>query len=194
MKELFETFSTYPTMLQVFWAMALVSSLVFIIQTVMLFIGFDSDTDADFGADSAGEAFDASGFHLVSVKTIICFILGFGWTGVLFWNRFEDHLWLGLLAAVVGLAFMALIAWLLSLVMKLDRNNTFEIRQTIGLVADVYLRIPADKSDTGKVTVSVNGSMHELNAMSESDKAIATGSRVRVTGVIDGETVLVEEL
>lgn len=194
MKELIDTFSGYPTMLKVFWVMALISSLVFVIQAIMLFIGFDSDTDADFGADSAGEAFDASGFHLVSVKTIVCFILGFGWTGVLFWGRFEDHFWLGLLAAGVGLFFMVLIAWLLSLVMKLDRNNTFDVRQTIGLVADVYLRIPAASGDTGKVTVSVNGSMHELNAMSKEEEPIATGSHVRIVSTIDGETVLVEKL
>lgn len=194
MKELFDAFSGYETMLQVFWILALASSLIFIIQAVMLFIGFDAETDADLGADSAGEAFDAAGFHLVSVKTVICFILGFGWTGVLFWDTITNRFWLGMLAAGVGIIFMLLIAWLLSLVMKLDRDNTFQLKQTIGLTADVYLRIPANKTETGKITVSVNGSMHELNAMTESFELIPTGSRVRIIDVFDGNTVLVEKL
>lgn len=192
---MYETFRSLDLTLQVFWALAILSSVVFIIQAIMTFMGFDADTDFD-APDSAdmSDSFDASGFHLVSFKSIVSFILGFSWTGVLFWDDFENTVWLCLLATFVGLVFMAIIAWALYMVMKLDKDNTFRLADAVGKTADVYLRIPASKQETGKITISVNGSMHELEAMTESAEPIATGSKVRIVSVLDGEIMLVERI
>ena len=195
---MFETFKSMDGMLQVYWILAAVSSIIFIIQAIMTFIGFDADSDVDMSTapdqipESGDAAFDAAGFHLVSVKSVICFILGFGWTGVLCWNYIPNHVLLGLLAAVAGLIFMSLIAFLLFQMMKLNRDNTFRVEQTIGLPADVYLRIPANRKQTGKITVSLNGSTHELEAVSDTD--IPTGAKVRIKEIVQGETVLVEKI
>ncbi len=194
-----ETFQAMSTPLQVYWILAGVSSIIFIIQAIMTFIGFDSDSDLDL-ADSPDEIpesgdsdFDTSGFHLISIKTIICFLLGFGWTGVLFWDTISDPIWLGCLAALVGFVFMSLIAILLFQVKKLDKDNSFRIEKVIGMNAEVYLRIPANRKDTGKVTVSLNGSMHELEALTEGAE-IPTGGKVRIIDKVDAETVLVDKL
>lgn len=195
---MFETFKSMDGMLQVYWILAAISSIIFIIQAIMTFIGFDADSDVDMSTapdqipESGDAAFDAAGFHLVSVKSVICFILGFGWTGVLCWNYIPNHVLLGLLAVVVGLIFMSLIAFLLFQMMKLNRDNTFRVEQTIGLPADVYLRIPANRKQTGKITVSLNGSTHELEAVSDTD--IPTGAKVRIKEIVQGETVLVEKI
>lgn len=195
---MFETFKSMDGMLQVYWILAAVSSIIFIIQAIMTFIGFDADSDVDMSTapdqipESGDAAFDAAGFHLVSVKSVICFILGFGWTGVLCWNYIPNHVLLGLLAVVVGLIFMSLIAFLLFQMMKLNRDNTFRVEQTIGLPADVYLRIPGNRKQTGKITVSLNGSTHELEALSDTD--IPTGAKVRIKEIVQGETVLVEKI
>ena len=172
---MFETFKSMDGMLQVYWILAAVSSIIFIIQAIMTFIGFDADSDVDMSTapdqipESGDAAFDAAGFHLVSVKSVICFILGFGWTGVLCWNYIPNHVLLGLLAAVVGLIFMSLIAFLLFQMMKLNRDNTFRV-----------------------VTVSLNGSTHELEALSDTD--IPTGAKVRIKEIVQGETVMVERI
>ena len=195
---MFETFKSMDGMLQVYWILAAISSIIFIIQAIMTFIGFDADSDVDMSTapdqipESGDAAFDAAGFHLVSVKSVICFILGFGWTGVLCWNYIPNHVLLGLLAAVVGLIFMSLIAFLLFQMMKLNRDNTFRVEQSIGLPADVYLRIPGNRKQTGKITVSLNGSTHELEALSDTD--IPTGAKVRIKEIVQGETVLVEKI
>ena len=195
MNGLLDSFGQLDAMQKVYWIIALASSVVFLIQAVMLFVGGDADTDFDGSVDAdVNDSFDNAGFHLVSVKTIVCFLLGFGWTGVLFANAIANPVGLGILAAVVGLVFMALIAWLLWLVLKLDKDNTFHVEKTVGMTADVYLHIPAARSETGKVTVSYNGSMHELHAMTEQAEAIPTGAIVRITGVVEGETVLVEKI
>lgn len=194
-----ETFESMPTSLQVYWIMAAISSVIFIIQAIMTFIGFDSDADMELAdapdaiPESGDADFDADGFHLISVKSIISFILGFGWTGVLFYDTFENPMWLGLLAFVVGLIFMSVIAFLLFQMKKLDRDNTFRIEKVIGMNAEVYLRIPAARKDTGKVNVSLHGSMHELEALTDGEE-IPTGGKVKIIAKVDGETVVVEKL
>ena len=189
---MFETFKTLDPVLQGYWILAATSSIAFIIQAIATFIGFDADVDADF---SGGDAdFDASGFHIVSIKSVICFILGFGWTGVLFWNSIESRMLLAVLAFVIGLCFMLIIALLLHWVLKLDKDNTFHTENTVGLAAEVYLRIPAERSESGKIMVSLNGSMHELEALTDDAEAIPTGGKVKIVGVVKGSTVLVSKI
>lgn len=194
-----ETFKSMSTPLQIYWVLAAVSSVIFIIQAIMTFVGFDADSDVELAdapdaiPESGDAAFDADGFHLISVKTIISFILGFGWTGVLLWDLFENPVWLGLVAGLVGLIFMSVIAFLLFQIRKLDKDNTFRIDKVIGMTAEVYLRIPGNRADSGKITVSLHGSMHELEALTDGAE-IATGAKVRIAGKIDGETVLVEKI
>jgi microcompartment protein CcmL/EutN len=89
---------------------------------------------------------------------------------------------------------MTLIAVLLGQMMKLTRDNSFHAADAVGKVAEVYLRVPPAKSDTGKVMVSVNGSMHELEAMTLETEALPTGMRVRVVAALDGDVVLVQSL
>lgn len=185
-----ETFKTLDPMLQGYWALAIISSVVFIIQAIATFVGFDADTDI-----SGGDAdFDADGFHIVSIKTIVCFILGFGWTGVLFWETIESKMLLSILAFVIGLAFMLIIALLLRWVMKLDKDNTFHTEQTVGLIAEVYLRIPASRKETGKIMVSLNGSVHEIEALTDETETIPTGGKVEILSVVKSSVVLVKKV
>lgn len=189
MDSLIDNFRSFDPMLQGFWVLALVSSVIFALQAVGTFIGFDADGDFDVDSD-----FDSDGFHIVSIKTIVCFILGFGWTGVLFWQTIESRLLLALLAFFVGLAFMLIIAFLFKWVMKLDKDNTFNIEKTVGHAAKVYLRIPAKRADSGKVLVSLDGSMHELEALTDDTEPIPTGGSVVVVSTIKDSMVLVKQI
>lgn len=192
---MFETFKTFEPMLQIYWGLAILSSIVFCIQAIGTFMGFgDLDTDIPDDAPELDSAFDADGFHLVSVKTIICFLLGFGWTGALLWDTFPNRAILAVVAFLVGLVFMSLIAFLLFQVMKLDRDNTFHVQHTVGKTAEVYLRIAPARKESGKVQVSVNGSVHELEALTDGSEEIKTGDQVKIVGVIADSTVLVEKL
>lgn len=184
MEDLQTLVQTKDIMELIYWAIALVASVVFLIQTIMLFVGFD--TDADF---SGGDVdFDADGLHLVSVKTITCFLLGCGWTGALAYPLLESKVVVALLAVAMGVVFMLLIAFLLKQVLKLSQDNSFSTARVVGETAEVYLRIPGGK-EPGKIMVSYEGSMHELLALA--DEEIATQKRVTVERAIDQSTVFV---
>ena len=58
---------------------------------------------------------------------------------------------------------------------------------------EVYLTIPANGTQTGKVMVSVNGSMHELEAKTNDAESIPTGASVQITGVEGGNVLIVKK-
>ena len=186
---LWEQFLLSP-MYYIYWGIALISSLVFTIQTIMLFVGFD--TDADFSGGDV--AFDVDGLALVSVKTVACFLLGFGWSGVILAPLFENAWVVALISLGIGALFM-FGAWiLLKQVLTLSQDNTFHADKIVGYTADVYLRIPADADKSGKIMVSYEGSLHELQAFNAGAEEIPTGDKVHIVEAIDDATVRVEHV
>ena len=186
-----EWFNSLDPELKVYWTMALVASLIFVIQTVMTFIGADSSDglNADFDGDM-----DHSGpFQLFSFRNLINFFLGYGWAAVCFYNLISSTLWLNVVAVVVGLIFVGIFFFLMMQITKLATDKTFKITDTVGKTADVYLVIPAERKGKGKIQVSVGGAYHEINAMTEGER-IPTGAKAVVKSIIDSQTVLVSDI
>lgn len=178
-------------MLKTYWVIAGIASLIFVIQMIMTFIGMDSSDGT--GADFDGHTDVAGPFQLFSLRNLINFFLGFGWGGVCFYNTFDSHVWIAVFAVLTGVIFVLLFFFLIKMLLKLNRNNTFKIEDTLQKTADVYLVIPAAKSGKGKIQISVKGAVHEIDAIT-ADEKIATGMMARVIEIIDNQTVLVTKI
>lgn len=177
-----------------FWSIACVASLVFIIQTIMTFVGLGTDTDIDSGPMDGGvDSVEDGGLNGVfSFRNLINFLLGYGWAGVLLFDSMQQHWLLQLVAVVVGLLFVLAFVFMLRQVMKLSHDGSFRMKEAVGLAADVYLRIPAGRSGRGKIQVSVKGSVHEIDAVTDNDQTIPTGTQVRIVEVIGDDLLLVQ--
>jgi hypothetical protein len=77
--------------------------------------------------------------------------------------------------------------------MKLQSNGAFNINDAVGKVCDVYMRIPAQNQGLGKVQISFNGSVQELDARTAGEQ-IPSGAKVRVLRVLDKKVLEVEPL
>ena len=187
-------FNSLETSQKFFWAIAICASLVFVIQTVLTFVGLGADTDVDAGPmDSAGDVTEDGGLNGVfSFRNLINFLLGYGWAGVLLDETIASPLLLQIVAIVVGLLFVLAFVFMLSQVMKLSHDGSFRLSESVGLTADVYLRIPAARSGRGKVQVSVNGSVHEIDAITDNDAEIPTGGQVKILEVAGDDVVVVK--
>lgn len=185
-----DKFLTLELPMQIFWGIAVVTSIFFVIQTIMAFMGLNADTDDGSGFEDV-EMEGLTGYF--SFRNLINFLLGYGWGGVLLQGAIPNILWLEVAAVGVGVVFVLVFVILLRQVMKLSTDKTFQLDEAIGQIADTYLRIPAEKKGTGKVMVSVRGSVHELEAMTEGEE-IPTGAKVRVTKVIGSELLEVERV
>ncbi|MFB9121129.1 NfeD family protein [Bergeyella porcorum] len=174
---------------QSFWYIALGSSLIFLIQTILTFVG-SGDSDG-IAADFDGGLDEAEGpFQLFSFRNLINFLLGFAWTGVAFYENIENKMLLILLATVVGIGFVLLFLVLIKQILKLTEDNTFDIQKLVGKTGEVYLRVPANLSGKGKVQISLNGTNRELPAMTRSQDGIPSGNLVKVIAVEDGILVV----
>ncbi|MFC6267544.1 NfeD family protein [Frigoriflavimonas asaccharolytica] len=186
-----EYFSEMPTLLQSFWYLAFFASLIFIFQTILTFIGSDAsaDVDADFNGDF--QHIDAP-FELFTFRNLINFLLGFGWTGAAFYGKFSETL-LVLFAFVVGLIFVAIFFVIIKQILKLQEDNTFDLNNVLGKSGEIYMTIPGHETGSGKVQISIKGSIHELDAMTHEKEKIEAGSIVKVMK-IENKIVFVEKI
>lgn len=189
---LLDWFNNLEPGIKVYWGIAIVSSTIFIIQTLLSVIGlgdFDMDVDLD-----GGDALDSSGISdMLSVKNAINFLLGLGWAGVSFYDKISNAFILGIVSVLCGCAFVAAFIYVFKKMMKLEHNGAYDINTAEGKTCNVYLRIPANRSGTGKVQISFDGSVQEIDAVTDGDM-IPTGSKVVVMEVLNNNTLLVASL
>ncbi len=178
---------------QMFWGIALIFSVLFVIQFVVSLIGldFDHDVDVDTSADADhGYQLD-SDFTLLSVRSIIAFFTFFGWTGVIALNNGAST-WVALgFAGAAGLAAMFVVGYMIYLFSKLSQEGNVDMNEALFNTGEVYLAIPSNRQGQGKIHVKVQGSLREMDAVTEGNR-LPTGSEVRVVEILNDQLLLVE--
>jgi membrane protein implicated in regulation of membrane protease activity len=188
-----EIFSNLAPLLKTYWLVAIPASLIFVIQTIMTFVGADASDglNADFDGDlSSGHDVP---FQLFSLRNLINFLLGFSWTGISFYSTLASKTLLILLSLAVGVLFVFLFFLIIRQVQKLAEDNSFKISNTLNKTAEVYLTIPENKTGKGKIMVSINGAFHELDAMTEKEK-IPSGSVAKIVKIENNNILIVEKI
>jgi hypothetical protein len=74
---------------------------------------------------------------------------------------------------------------------NLAASRTLKIKNAIGEIGEVYLPIGAKRSSIGKIQIKVQGSLRELDAITDSEDILKTQEIVRVKEVISSEILLV---
>ena len=179
--------------LKTFWICAIVSTAVFAVQTILTFIGVgDADTDFDFDASDGGTMDTGGALSLFSVRSIVNFLMGFGWGGVCFDKYIGNNFLLILAAIAVGVFFVAVLMFVIRKIMKLEASGNIKMDDCVGKTCDVYLRIPASNSGKGKVQISLNGTIFEFDAVTNDAESLPTGSKVVVVENLGSSTLLVK--
>ena len=179
---------------QTYWWIAIVGSAVFVIIFILTFIGGDGDADmeadgSEFHADDGGV-----GFQFFTFKNVVAFFTIFGWTGITcIQSELSTPLTL-VLATIAGLLMMVITSSLFYWMHKLAASGTLKIANAVGLVGEVYLPIGANRSTMGKLQIKVQGSLRELEAITDDSEGIKTGTMVEVTEIIGAEILLVKKL
>lgn len=181
---------------KILWAIAILFSALFLFQTVFsIFTGGDMDSHEAMGhSDDAIGDDDGIGHQFFTIKNMIAFFTMFAWVGIASYNSGLSKGVSTLLALVSGVAMVFLMFALLKNVGKLRYSGTMQIKNALNQVGNVYLFIPANRKGTGKVHVKVQGSLHELDAITDDATDIATGSIIKVTGIVDDGLLLVTAL
>ena len=174
---------------KILWAIAILFSLLFLIQTIMSAIGGDGDAHGD--ADDAVGDDDGIGYQFFTIKNLIAFFTMFGWVGI---AVYKGGLGPGM-AIIAGIAggvlMVAIMFFLFKNVSRLKHSGTMQIKNAVNQVGETYLFIPAKRGGTGKVHVKVQGSLRELQALTDDSSDIPTGKLIKVTDIINDQILLV---
>jgi membrane protein implicated in regulation of membrane protease activity len=187
-----EILENLDPLLKTFWFVAIPTSIIFLIQAIMTFIGVDSSDGLEADFDGNLSEVDAP-FQLFSLRNLINFLLGFSWTGISFYTTISNPILLVALSVFVGVLFIYLFFMAMKQIQKLAENNSFNILNALNKTAEVYLTIPENKKGKGKIMISVNGTFHELEAMTEKEK-IQSGSVVKVVKIENNNILIVETI
>jgi hypothetical protein len=174
---------------KVYWLVAIIGSLIFSVVMLMAFAGGDADDIGDMDTDIDGGA----GFHFISFKNLIGFFTIFGWSGIACIDAGLSKPLTVILSIVCGLIMMTIMASLFYFISKLTDSGTLNYKNAIDAVGEVYLTIGADRSKIGKVTVSVQGTMRELDALTDSFTELKSGTIIKVIDVTSNGILIVDQ-
>jgi len=191
-----------------YFYLAVISTALFVIQFIFAMVGafgndidcdhdidldhdmdIDHDLDHDFDHDISDTDYSGiADINLFSIKSITAFIMFFGWAGFFWGNKG----YLGLIIAIAcGFTMMVLTSLVIYLLLKMQASGNINSADLIGRVGSVYLRIPAGRAGSGKITVKLDQCSRETKAMA--DEEIQHGAAVIVKEHIQGNCYLVEK-
>lgn len=175
---------------QVFLLVAIPSTLIMVIQAIMLMFGIGDGEEADLDADDVFDGGDGD-LALFSVRGVVTMLAVTGWSGFALLDALPD-VWAILLAVVLGVLSLVGTAYLMRAVYRLQASGNLDVENAVGKVAEVYIPIPPKGTGSGKVTMTLQEKYCELNAITTSEEKLKTGTYVRVVAV-DGTRMLVVE-
>ncbi len=194
-----ESWAALSVAMKILWGITIFASLVFVVQSVMTFLGADAgDMDGGMDADSPMDALDAdagaSGSNLYTFRNLINFLLGFGWTSILLHDSVKSPVLLYIIAAMVGVGLVAIVMYIFKWLNSMQQSGTIDVRKAaVGCEGTVYLTIPGERKGEGKVQIAINGAVREYTAQTDDD-TIITGTPIKVVEVIGESTLVVARL
>lgn len=175
--------------LKVFWGIAIFSSVFFVLQTIMTFVGLtDMDSDMDDGGGGDHDAHSIAEYF--TVRNLISFFLGFSWCGIVL---IEGGNSLGVAiggGTLMGLALVGITLLILKTLSSLKSDGTVSLDNAIGHEGLVTITIPADKHHHGKVGISFQNRYRELEGIAKDQQELVKGTRVKVVAISGNQLVV----
>ncbi len=172
------------TGLQFFYAIGFISGFLLILQLVLLLLGA-----SDFEIGEVDTDVDA---ELISVKSIIAFMFGFGWTGVAMLEADFELPAAILLGVVVGFTFLLFVYFAVRSLNKLSGGGVRSYESALGARGRVYMRVPAERTGPGQIEITIQGRVEMVDAYFEGDRVLNPNELVTVVGFVDNHSLIVE--
>jgi len=198
---------------KIFALIAIPSTLVLIVQTILMFIGIGGDGADALGADAVdsdipegvfgddvpggldvdGDMNTEPGLKILSFRTIVAFLAVFGWVGIELLKLGTGSVVAICVAIAAGFVIMLVMAFLLRELFKLQSSGNVDIRNAVGASGTAYIPIPAKRRGKGKVTVTFQNTSRECDAVTDEEADIPSYSEILVIGVSGKDTLIVKK-
>jgi len=152
-------------------------------------IGFVHDMDHD-SSDGNGDTPSEHGLRLFTVRGLVAFFAVGGWVGLAVWDFSRMPAFTLLSAITAGFLALLFAALVIKWAMKLQEDGNISTHNAIGLAATVYIPIPPNRTNTGRVTLTLQERFVELEACTDAQEKIQTGETVLVVGSVGGTLIV----
>jgi len=187
-----EWFSNLEFFPKIYWSIALVGSLILVITLILTFIGGDVDDIGDVDTDIESDT--GIGFQFITFKNLVGFFTIFGWSGIACIDAGLSKPITIIISIVCGLIMMTIMAAMFYYMRKLNDSGTLDFNNAKNAVGEVYLTIGANRSKMGKAHVRIQGALRELEALTDSEIELKSGTVIKVKDVTDNGILIVEPL
>lgn len=175
---------------------AAIGGVTLLIRIVLMLIGADGSDSVDTDVASAdvdiSDAADA-GFRIISLQGLTGFFMMFGLVGLALSRQSEVSQPIAAGGGIAaGLLSMVVISWIFNAMTKLQSDGTLNIKSAVGQRGTVYLTIKPKQG--GKVSITIQGRLCVLNAITDGDEPIPTGEMVEVVRVTSSNVLVVSSL
>ncbi|MCI6492723.1 MAG: hypothetical protein MSA02_02675 [Bacteroidales bacterium] len=190
-----EWWTSLDLFMKILWSIAIATSLIFIIETILTFIGIDHEIDADFDTSMDGGFESEPSMNLYTFRNLVNFLLGMSWTAILLKEKIVSTALLMVIAVAVGVMLVAAVMYMFKWLSKMQQSGNIDVYKcAVGCIGKVYLTIPAQRKGAGKVQITINEAVREYDALTDSENELKTGASIKVIEVLDSSTLLVEEM
>jgi hypothetical protein len=176
-----EWYAAFEPFEKVYWSIALIASGIFIVLIILTFIGGEMHDTGDVDTDIDGDT--GIHFQFLSFKNLIGFFTIFGWTGIACIGEGLSKGMTILISTICGLVMMAVMASLFYYLGKLNSSGSLKIENALKQIGEVYLTIGANRSSIGKVHITIQGGMRELDALTDETTDLHQGDIITVTQI-----------
>ncbi|WP_046757714.1 hypothetical protein [Kordia jejudonensis] len=188
-----EWFSALSYFEKFYWVIAGISSTIFVFILITTFLigdadGVDGDVDVEIESDTG------IGFQFFTFKNLVAFFTIFSWAGISCMDAGYGKGVTILVSTIAGLIMMFIMGALIYYINKLVSSGTLKLENAVGNVGEVYLTIGANRSKVGKVHVNIQGALRELDALTDTEESLKTGTVIEVKEITGTGILIVQPL
>jgi len=195
---MYEWWAGLDPLTHTFFLAAIGLSVLFLFQMLAALFGL-AHHGGDFGAaDGHGDAVESGaavdsnvGFQLVSVRSVIAFLLLFCWAAAFYLMKHWAVTPALLVAVIWGLGAMFAVAGVYYFIRRMTETGSPRLASCVGQSASVYQDIPG--GGVGKIRALVSGVISIVDARSVGPEPLKGGTSVRVRRVLGPTLVEVEK-
>ncbi|MBQ9597402.1 MAG: hypothetical protein IJR34_04040 [Bacteroidales bacterium] len=174
-----------PLGMKALWIVAIVASIIFVVQTVMIFTDDDEDAVTD--------VLNGDG-NLLVFRNLFIFVAGAGWSFIIMSDLLKP-MWNGIFSVLFGLIFVVLMSGIFYSLIKMQRARTVNHRaEVVGYKGKVLVPVPSANQGKGRVRVSVKGVVSEYDAITLGEDELAEGTSIIVLNLVDDKTLEVKRI
>jgi hypothetical protein len=185
---------------QIFALIAIPSTLILVVQTILIFLGIGDGDSIDGAGDLAdadisdGVEANGDGLAVFSIRGIAAMLSVAGWSGLAMYQAGWNIGLVILLSVIFGFIALIGIAYMMKAILKLQDDGSIDLGGAIGKSGKVYIPIPANMAGNGKINLTLQERFIEVDAVTACDRTLKTGETVRIVATDEVGTLVVEPI